>query len=171
VRYYVSLGERPDLGPVVVDVVELPNGSLTAAVADRTLSVDASFAGSCLSVRVNGAMIDVAFDGSDRRPIAAGFTGRRVAGKVESERTRGAFAARERVASGEPTLVRSPMPGRVVRVLVAPGSQVHERQGLVVLEAMKMENEVRAPSTGTVTHVHVLPGEAVEANAKLVTLA
>jgi biotin carboxyl carrier protein len=63
------------------------------------------------------------------------------------------------------------MPGRVVRVLVAPGATVQERQGVIVLEAMKMENEVRAPAAGTVAHVHVVAGEAVEANAKLVTLA
>ena len=68
-------------------------------------------------------------------------------------------------------VVKSPMPGRVVKVLVAKGDAVEVGQGLVVLEAMKMENEVRAKAAGTVAEVHVTPGAAVEGNAKLVTLA
>jgi pyruvate carboxylase subunit B len=56
-------------------------------------------------------------------------------------------------------------------VLVAKGDDVQPGQGLVVLEAMKMENEVHARAAGTVAHVHVTAGTAVEGNAKLVTLA
>jgi pyruvate carboxylase subunit B len=63
------------------------------------------------------------------------------------------------------------MPGRVVKVLVAEGDVVAVGQGLVVLEAMKMENEVRARAAGTVSQIHVKPGATVEGSAKLVTLA
>ena len=63
------------------------------------------------------------------------------------------------------------MPGRVVKVLVARGDAVKIGQGLVVLEAMKMENEVRCRLGGTVMEVHVIEGTAVEANAPLVTLS
>jgi biotin carboxyl carrier protein len=63
------------------------------------------------------------------------------------------------------------MPGRVVKVLVAKGDAVEPGKGLVVLEAMKMENEVRAKIAGTVADVHVVAGATVEGNAKLVTLA
>lgn len=171
-KYYVALSERPDQGPIVVDVVELPNGTMTAAIGDRTLTIDTSVAGPGLSVRVDGIVIDVAFDGKDRHPVAGGPSGGRATGRIESERARSVRPTRPRPATGgEPAVVRSPMPGRVVRVLVAAGTTVQERQGLVVLEAMKMENEVRAPVAGRVTHVHVSTGEAVEANAKLVTLA
>ena len=58
-----------------------------------------------------------------------------------------------------------------MKVLVAPGEQVTARQGLVVVEAMKMENELRAPSAGTVTEVRVSEGASVEANAVLVVIA
>lgn len=170
-KYYVSLDERPNQEPVVVDVVELPNGAVAARIGERAVAIDVSAAGSILTVRVDGAMIDLAFDGKDLHPVAGGPRGRRVTAQVESERARSTDPARPRAAGGEPALVRSPMPGRVVRVLVAAGAAVQERQGLVVLEAMKMENEVRAPAAGTVTHVHVSAGEAVEANAKLITLA
>ena len=63
------------------------------------------------------------------------------------------------------------MPGRVVKVLVSKGDAVEAGQGLLVLEAMKMENEVKARAAGTVAEVHVAPGAAVEGSAKLVTLA
>ena len=68
-------------------------------------------------------------------------------------------------------VVKSPMPGRVVKVLVAKGETVSAGQGLVVLEAMKMENEVRTRTAGTVVGVHVTTGTAVEGNALLVTLS
>ena len=54
------------------------------------------------------------------------------------------------------------MPGRVVSVLVEEGAEVEAGQGLVVLEAMKMENEIQTESAGVVTRVFVAPGQAVE---------
>ena len=62
------------------------------------------------------------------------------------------------------------MPGRVVRVLVAPGDEVVPRQGLVVVEAMKMENELRAPRAARVKDVKVTEGLSVEAGRVLVVL-
>ena len=64
----------------------------------------------------------------------------------------------------------APMPGRVVKVLVAPGDAVQARQGLVVVEAMKMENELRAPRAGTVAEVRVREGAPVDANVVLVVI-
>jgi pyruvate carboxylase subunit B len=65
------------------------------------------------------------------------------------------------VRSGPPTL-KAPMPGLVLRVLVSPGEAVVPGQGLVVLEAMKMENELRATAAGRVKSVLVAAGEAVD---------
>jgi biotin carboxyl carrier protein len=67
-----------------------------------------------------------------------------------------------------PQSITAPMPGRIVKVLVKPGDPVAARQGLVVVEAMKMENELRSPSTGTVTEVRVTQGQLVDARAVLV---
>jgi pyruvate carboxylase subunit B len=69
-----------------------------------------------------------------------------------------------------PVQVRSIMPGRVVAVLVAPGQAVKGGEGLVVVEAMKMENEITAPRAGTVQAVPAVKGLPVEAGAVLVTL-
>jgi len=66
--------------------------------------------------------------------------------------------------------VDSVMPGKVVRVLVAPGDQVQAGQGLVVVEAMKMENEIGSPRAGRVSRVEVSAGQNVETGARLVVL-
>jgi pyruvate carboxylase subunit B len=69
-----------------------------------------------------------------------------------------------------PAPVVAPMPGLVVRVNVQPGDQVSAGQGLVVMEAMKMENELRAQAAGRVKQVVVAPGQAVEKGALLIEL-
>jgi biotin carboxyl carrier protein len=72
-------------------------------------------------------------------------------------------------AGGDGRVV-APMPGRVVKVLVAPGATVEAGQGVVVVEAMKMENELRAPRAGIVREVRVAEGASVEARTVLVVI-
>ena len=67
-------------------------------------------------------------------------------------------------------VLKAPMPGLVVRVQVEPGQQVAAGAPLVVLEAMKMENQLKAPAAGTVAEVRVVAGAAVEKGQVLVTL-
>jgi biotin carboxyl carrier protein len=67
-----------------------------------------------------------------------------------------------------PSSLAAPMPGLVVRVLVEPGQRVQASQGLVVIEAMKMENELRAAGPAVIRAVRVQPGNAVEKGAVLV---
>lgn len=73
------------------------------------------------------------------------------------------------LTAGEP--VNSPMPGNILRVEVKQGDQIKAGQLLVVLEAMKMENEIMAPKDGTVAQVVVTPGTVVETGSPLVVLA
>lgn len=63
-----------------------------------------------------------------------------------------------------------PMPGKVVALLAAEGDLVEKGQGLVIIEAMKMENEVRAPADATVLEIRVKPGDAVEAGQVLIVV-
>jgi biotin carboxyl carrier protein len=72
-------------------------------------------------------------------------------------------------ASGAQKIV-SPMPGKIVRVLVRPGDHVTAKQGLVVVEAMKMENELRAARDGRVREVAAAEGQSVEAGAVLLVV-
>lgn len=67
-------------------------------------------------------------------------------------------------------VVKAPMPGMVLRILVAEGDRVSAGQGLVVLEAMKMENELKAPAAGRVSRIAVTQGGAVDKGAVLVEL-
>jgi len=80
---------------------------------------------------------------------------------------REAQAARE---GGGARRVTAYMPGRVVAVLVAEGDEVESGQGLLVLEAMKMENEIRAESAGTVRRILVSEGAAVEGGDALMEI-
>ncbi len=66
--------------------------------------------------------------------------------------------------------VLAPMPGKVVKVLVSPGDEVKARQGLIVVEAMKMENELRSPKDGRVREVTVTEGMSVVAGRLLVVV-
>ena len=88
----------------------------------------------------------------------------RVAGAYRHQRT-----VVSAIGSGPQRLV-APMPGKIVRVLVTPGEVVTARQGLVVVEAMKMENELRAARDGQVRAVSVVEGQLVEAGAVLVVI-
>ncbi|MBR57092.1 MAG: hypothetical protein CMH54_03440 [Myxococcales bacterium] len=73
--------------------------------------------------------------------------------------------------SGGEGIVRAHMPGRIIAVSVAPGDTVTADQGVVVLEAMKMENEIKAGLTGVVKSVHVETGDAVESGALLLEIS
>ena len=64
----------------------------------------------------------------------------------------------------------SPMPGKIVKLLVKAGDQVQEGQTLLVMEAVKMQDELKTSTTGTVKTVHVQEGAAVETGASLVTV-
>jgi biotin carboxyl carrier protein len=103
---------------------------------------------------------------------ALGVVGERVELEVVDERAR---QIQRLTATGAPAVggatVRAPMPGLVVRVAVVVGQRVEAGAALVVVEAMKMENELRAPRSGVVETVHVAPGDTVEKAAPLVTLA
>jgi biotin carboxyl carrier protein len=79
---------------------------------------------------------------------------------------------RLRRAAGQFTLegkqtVTAPMPGKVVKILAGIGTEVAEGQPLLVIEAMKMENELRSPRAGKVVELHVKEGQTVEGNARL----
>ena len=74
------------------------------------------------------------------------------------------------VAGSGPQRLVAPMPGKVVRVLVKAGDRVNARQPVVVVEAMKMENELRASREGTIAEVHAREGMSVDAGALLIVI-
>jgi biotin carboxyl carrier protein len=86
-------------------------------------------------------------------------------------RPAGSFGRQKREGSAAnatgPQRILAPMPGKVVRLLVKPGDDVKARQGLIVVEAMKMENELRTARDGRVRDVAVSEGQSVDAGAVL----
>ena len=169
-RYYVTLDPDPAKPPTLVDVVELPSGELSVKVDGKAVDVDVLPLRAQLSVRVAGRVVDLTVEGTPP-DLGAVASGHRSYVRVESERMRSAEQAKKGTRDGGEKLVKSPMPGRVIKVLVAKGDAVELGQSLLVVEAMKMENEIRAKAAGTVAEVHVAVGATVEGNAKLVTLA
>ncbi len=113
----------------------------------------------------------VARRGESRGEWVLDVAGQRVAVEALDERMRAIrdLTAAAAVASG-PAPLKAPMPGLVVRVAVNVGERVVAGQGLVVVEAMKMENELRATVDAVVLAVRAVPGTAVEKGALLIEL-
>jgi biotin carboxyl carrier protein len=167
-RYYVQLD--PAEQPIPVDVAELPDGALSVKVEGRDVDVDVVSFGAALSVRVNGKVCDLTTEGTPP-DIGAIASGSRTYVRVESERMRAASAAKKGGAAGAEKVIKSPMPGRIVKVICKVGDEVEPGVALLVVEAMKMENEVKAKAKGTVAEILVKAGDTVEANAKLLRFA
>jgi biotin carboxyl carrier protein len=164
-KYFVTIDEQEH----AVDVVVHPSGELSVTLEGRAYSNDVVvLEDGALSVRIDGKVLDLTVEGTppDVSVIASGH---RVYVKVESDRLRAAAAARRGGGGAGERAISAPMPGRVVKVLVVPGDEVQAGQGVVVIEAMKMENELKAKGPGKVAEVHVKPGEAIESGARLIT--
>ena len=108
----------------------------------------------------HGGEVEVVIDARPFRALAA--VEGRSPHRARRDRASAAVEGRQPVVS--------PMPGRVVRVLVAAGDRVTAGQGGVVVEAMKMENELRSPKDGVVREMNVSEGAAIDADAVLVVI-
>ncbi len=100
--------------------------------------------------------------------VIGGF---RLEAQVLAPRDIAARSAGKRKGGAASGAIKAPMPGLVVRVLVAEGDTVEAGQGVVVVEAMKMENVLKAPASGTVQKVHVAAGARVEKGAPLLLIS
>jgi biotin carboxyl carrier protein len=143
-------------------------GRYTVTVDGRTFDVDWPSSGAPFSsLLVDGRSYTIGLE-----PRSGGY--RVIVGSDAfvvdlAEATRAAAPAAVRAPQG-PARLTAPMPGRIVRVLVEPGQAVEFGQGLVVMEAMKMENELRSPRTGRVVEVRVGERQTVETGVLLVVV-
>jgi biotin carboxyl carrier protein len=151
-----------------VEIQPLGNSRFEVRIDGVALPLEARRqAGDTLSLRLTDGsthLVDV------QRPFGSGqrtltIDGQRLQTAVNGRRERRAAAATGGVGTQR---VTAPMPGKVIRVLVAPGQQVEARQPLVVVEAMKMENELSVARAGRVAEVQVAEGQSVEAGRLLV---
>jgi len=131
-------------------VVSLPDGeSYSLLVGGRSFEVAIQEEGGATQVHLDGRRFRVAV----RSPL---------------EKTLREVAHADPV--GRSAVLEAPMPGLIVAVHAKPGDAVHRGQPLIVMEAMKMQNELQAEADGVVQTLHVQAGETVEAGRALVTL-
>jgi biotin carboxyl carrier protein len=144
------------------------DGHYVVSLDGRALEVDHQETGPhFVSLLIGGRSWEA---GLEKRPDGYNVV---LAEDVLSVELRGAsqgMAAAPRKAASGPARITAPMPGRLVRVLVQAGQQVQAGDGLVVMEAMKMENELRSPRAGRVAELAVREGQAVDTAALLVVV-
>ena len=164
-KYVVSVGDTDVEVLLDGDVVSVDGLSAIAHVSDVE--------GTPVRMVVIGDEVHrvVARRGATRGRYTLWLDGFRYEVEALDERTRTIreLSGAGKAASGPAPLI-APMPGMIVRVAVQVGDTVEPGQGLVVMEAMKMENELRATSAGTVRAVLAQPGTAVEKGAVLLEL-
>lgn len=148
-----------------VDVQVSPGGAVSVAMDGAPVDVEVVRVPGGVSLRMGNQVHDVLVGGpADAMQLAAGAV--RTTVSVESERARAKRAKRGAAGAGKE--LKAPMPGRIVKVLVAAGDEVAANQPLVVIEAMKMENELRATAAVKIASVDVREGQNVEGGAILV---
>jgi len=119
---------------------------------------------------IDGRSFDVHFEDSDDG-LAVTYAGHRYECQVIDKRL---AELRKRAGDvgpvGGKTVIKSPMPGLIVKVLAEVGQDVKKGERLLILEAMKMENDVKAPRDGTLTKLNVGQGDAVEGGKELAVI-
>jgi biotin carboxyl carrier protein len=143
----------------------------------RTYHIDAyTMPSEIVNVLIDNKSYDLDLERANPKDSLDGRLGVRVRGRVvylemlDERRKKMKDAQMTRFSDSGVVRVVSPMPGKVLRVLVAEGQLVKEGDGLVVIEAMKMENELRAPRDGTVKGIMGKAGDPVDSGALLLTL-
>jgi biotin carboxyl carrier protein len=120
-----------------------------------------------LSLIINRTSYRVVLDADFADP-ALHLSGQRIGWQADDPRS---FRRRRRHGGAEgPVTLKASMPGRVVRVLVERGAQVAAHQGVVVIEAMKMQNELKSPREGRVAELRVAPGDTVTSGQVLAVI-
>lgn len=137
-----------DEQPREVDARDLGHGTYSLIIEGRSYVADVTGEGDVFTVSIGGKLYRIEVL-DEQHYKSADVLGHSQGGKAE---------------------VRAMMPGKVVDVLVKVGDQVERDQGLVTIEAMKMENEIRAPRAGMVTAVLVAAGQTVKTGDLLISL-
>ncbi|MFH1279543.1 MAG: biotin/lipoyl-containing protein [Candidatus Eisenbacteria bacterium] len=137
------------------------------------LRVDSAFVadGLFLSLLIEGESHVIETSRGDRgNHWNARVHGRYLDVTVRNELEERAAERREKERASGPSVLRSPMPGLVIKLAAAKGDEVKEGEPVAVVEAMKMQNELLADRDGRISAVHVAPGDRVDARAPIVTI-
>jgi biotin carboxyl carrier protein len=168
VNYEVSekKGETKTVG-----LVEHSDHEYEITIDGHTVHVDAVRSGKTIySIIEEGKQFEVVIDETGAHGFDVFVAGQLFHLQALDERSKLLSATAKPVASG-PQRVEAEMPGKVVKISTPVGSPVAEGQGVVILEAMKMENEIKSPIEGIVTEMGVAEGQTVDSGALLFVVA
>lgn len=160
-----------EIGGQTRDVeVERVNGNLRFILDGKPLEADAvEAAPGIFSILIAGEAFEARVE-PDSQGLRIFLGGRELRAAVRDPRQWQRRRGRTLEAAGRQQII-APMPGKIIRVLVKAGDAVETGQGLLVVEAMKMQNEIRSPKSGTVERLQVVEGQAVNAGEVVAVVA
>jgi biotin carboxyl carrier protein len=166
---------RGEQHEIIVDSLDKNDGKYIMTLDNVAYEVDAHVLRSeIVSILIDHQSYDVEVErtGNDQNTLD-GRTASRVRGRVirfemlDERREKMKEAAGLSLGLGGKSVIESPMPGKILRFLVEEGETVEEGQGVVVIEAMKMENKLTAPNSGIVQNLYGAIGDTIETGAVL----
>ena len=147
-------------GKLRVVEFDVSSSTITALLDDMPVEMDAQLLRpGVLSLLVDGKAYRAVLEDDVEEPAIL-LEGQRFPYRLDDPRSLKARRTHARGVDG-PRPLKASMPGRVVRVLVEAGARVEAHQGIVVIEAMKMQNELKAPKAGVVAELHAALGDTV----------
>jgi len=164
----IRVGDREHAATVLLDT-RGPGQASRVTVGEHTFEVRAAADGRALVRSLDGGRQRRVTLDQPTWPTSAAIAGKAVEFEVQSAQ-QAAMAAARREAGGDAggsNQLKAPMPGRVVKILVAQGDVVERGAPVAIVEAMKMENEMYAPITGAVARIAVAEGDTVDSGQLL----
>lgn len=151
-----------------VELRRSPQGELECRIDGKTFTCDSAHPEpDVLSLLVGGRSYEVRRDGqAENSDLSVVVAGRRFTAEVSDPRSLRGRKAKAGATDG-PRKIVAPMPGKVVRILAGEGTRVEAGQGVIVIEAMKMQNELKSPKAGKVKKIMAAEGAAVTAGDAL----
>jgi biotin carboxyl carrier protein len=149
--------------------IDFKDGKYLVKLGGKQYNVDSQpISENCLSLLVDGKAYTV-FIAEDEGKKYISLQGEQFCVEEAKAETEVRSLAESDTLKGVPT-ISSPMPGKIVKILVGEGEKVEKGQGLVIVEAMKMENEIRSPSAGIVEKINFKEGDLVDAAVPIIEL-
>jgi biotin carboxyl carrier protein len=157
-------------GSLSIGLTETGEGQFEVTIDGKSVHVDAVRSGPTIySIIENGRQFEAMVDEKGAHGFDVLVGGRIFHLESIDERTKLLAGSAHAVATG-PETIEAEMPGKVVKINVEAGASVAEGEGVLVIEAMKMENEIPAPFEGVVSEIDVAEGDTVEAGTPLFTV-
>lgn len=153
-----------------IELTQLNENLYRVTIDGKDHEVDARYCASdWLNMLWNNESCDISFTQEDDT-VELNFWNQQFEIEVLDERKMRMRKVRTALDLSGPELIQTSMPGKVVKILVKEGQRVKAGTGIIIIEAMKMENEIKCRNDGKIKHIRVKPGQAVEAAVPLIEI-